>query len=71
MAQRERRDAPDLGAALLDKLATVDPASMDVARFLCLCRCRHRANYADRGAMPICVSGREFQRGAYTGTSPA
>ena len=34
----------DLGAALLDGLATVDPASMDVARFFVLCGRRHRTN---------------------------
>jgi ParB/RepB/Spo0J family partition protein len=42
----------DLGAALLDGLATVDPDNMDVARFYCLCRRPHRANYADASAMP-------------------
>jgi hypothetical protein len=34
----------DLGAALLDQLATVDPASMDVARFFVLCGRPHSAN---------------------------
>jgi hypothetical protein len=43
----------DLGAALLDGLATVDPDNMDVARFFVLCRCRHRASYADRLTMRI------------------
>jgi hypothetical protein len=37
----------DLGAALLDQLAAVDPDSMDVARFFALCRPLHRTNYAD------------------------
>jgi ParB/RepB/Spo0J family partition protein len=43
----------DLGAALLDRLATVDPDSMDVARFLALCGRPHRTNYADGSAMPM------------------
>ncbi len=32
----------DLGAALLDRLATVDPAEITVARFFALCGHRHR-----------------------------
>jgi hypothetical protein len=34
----------DIGAALLDQLATVDPDSMDVARFFVLCGRPHRTN---------------------------
>jgi hypothetical protein len=41
----------DLGTALLTELATVAPDDMDVARFLVLCGCRHRTNYADGPAM--------------------
>ena len=33
----------DLGVALLDQLASVDPADVNVARFFCLCGRRHRA----------------------------
>jgi hypothetical protein len=42
----------DLGRSLLNGLSVVDPADMDVARFLVLCRRRHRTNYADTAAMP-------------------
>jgi len=49
----------DLGSALLTQLASVDPESMDVARFFALCRHRHRAYYADLAAMPTrCSHGR-------------
>ncbi len=43
----------DLGVSLLNGLAAVDPADMDVARVFALCRRRHRANYADRLTMRI------------------
>ena len=42
----------DLGAGLLNGLATVDPADMTVARFFVLGRCRPRTNWADLVAMP-------------------
>jgi ParB/RepB/Spo0J family partition protein len=43
----------DLGASLLNGLSAVDPADMDVARFLVLCGHPHRTNYADGLAMPM------------------
>jgi hypothetical protein len=43
----------DLGTALVQHLAAVDPADLTVARFFVLCRRRHRANYADRLTMRI------------------
>jgi hypothetical protein len=42
----------DVGAALLGGLSTIEPASMDVARFFVLCGRPHRTNYADGGTMP-------------------
>ena len=42
----------DLRWALRNNLASVDPASMDVARFFVLCRRPHRTNYAVRTTMP-------------------
>ena len=47
----------DLGAALFTELATVAADDIDVARFFALCGCPHRANYADRAAMPTRWSG--------------
>jgi hypothetical protein len=41
----------DLGVALMNGLAAVDPDDIDVARFLVQCRRRHRTNYADGPAM--------------------
>ncbi len=49
----------DLGVALMNGLAAVDPGDIDVARFFVLCRRRHRANYADYVAMPMRGSARE------------
>jgi ParB/RepB/Spo0J family partition protein len=43
----------DLGVALMNGLATVDPGDIDVARFFVLCGRRHRTNYADRLTMRI------------------
>jgi hypothetical protein len=43
----------DLGVALINGLAAVDPDDIDVARFFALCGCPHRANYADRLTMRI------------------
>jgi hypothetical protein len=43
----------DLGVALMNGLATVDPSDIDVARFFVLCGCRHGTNYADRLTMRI------------------
>jgi hypothetical protein len=42
----------DLGAALINGLAVVDPGDIDVARFFVLWRPLHRTNYADGSAMP-------------------
>jgi hypothetical protein len=43
----------DLGVALMNDLAAVDPGNIDVARFFVLCRRPHRTNYADRLTMRI------------------
>jgi hypothetical protein len=60
----------DLGAGLLTGLSTVDPQSMDVARFFVLCRPRHRTNYADRLAMPIGVTRRDVAGRGLRGGEP-
>jgi ParB/RepB/Spo0J family partition protein len=43
----------DLGVALINGLTVVDPADINVARFLVLCGLPHRTNYADGLAMPM------------------
>ena len=43
----------DLGAALINSVAVVDPGDIEVARFFVLCGDRHRTNYADRLTMRI------------------
>jgi hypothetical protein len=43
----------DVGAELLNGLATVDPSDLTVARFFVLGRYRPRTNYADSAAMPM------------------
>jgi ParB/RepB/Spo0J family partition protein len=43
----------DLGAALINSLAVVDPGDIEVARFFVLGRRPHRASYADRLPMRI------------------
>jgi hypothetical protein len=48
-----QRHNSDLGATLLYQLATVDPASMDAARFFAQCRHPRGANDADFAAIPM------------------
>ena len=60
----------DLGAALLDGLATVDPDNMDVARFFVLCGHPHRANYAERVTMPTRSRAAAWRRARKMDCSP-
>jgi ParB/RepB/Spo0J family partition protein len=48
----------DLGQSLLNGLSTVDPSSLDLARFYVLGRHRPRVNWADAATMPTRCSGR-------------
>jgi hypothetical protein len=43
----------DLGQSLLNGLSTVDPSSVDVAKFFVLCGRPHSTNYADFATMPM------------------
>ncbi|MFZ0381464.1 MAG: hypothetical protein WCD11_05695 [Solirubrobacteraceae bacterium] len=62
IAERAHGVNLDLGASLRNGLATVDPASMDVARFFVLCGRPHSTNWADLVAMPTGCAGRWRRR---------
>src|SRR5215211_5408251 len=51
-----RRLLPTSAPSVLQNLVVVDPDRLDVARFFALCGRPHRANYADRAAMPTCAA---------------
>ena len=52
----------DLGAAMLDGLAAVDPASIDVARFFVLCGHRHRWAQSGAETMPTATEAPPARR---------
>jgi hypothetical protein len=52
LAEQAHGATLDLGWALMNNLATVDPEDTTVAKFFVLCGLPHRTNYADSPTMP-------------------